>query len=204
LGSAIYITAFRTFELDLNLELAQISGLLFLDQAQYYSTGAFRALDYAVAHPYLYGMHYGALTFGAFDEILGYAVISMGFHYNLLNEAIGGILDNNIWIGTNNFNALYTCVFRYYFDFGIAGVALFSLGLGAFFRRSVILFNEFPCVSTLSICLFLFGACFLSSQNWHLAGASALLFLINAFLFYRLERKHLQKARGIPEASRRS
>jgi oligosaccharide repeat unit polymerase len=186
---SIYLTAFRTFNTTLDLGLAKAAGMLFLDQAQYYSTGAFRALDYSLSHIYLYGFHYGALTFGFVDEIIGYIMKILGIKYTILNQTIGGILDQDIYIGTYNFNALYTCVFRYYFDFGIPGVVVFSFGLGALMRRAIVQFNKFPCFATLSIYLFLFGVCFLSSQNWYLASSSSIVFLLTALMLYRLERK---------------
>lgn len=194
IGFSIYVTAFRTFDLQLDWELAKVAGTLFLDQAQYYSTGPFRALDYAVHHPHLYGFHYGALTFGAVDELVVWPLTFMGFKATLLNETIGGILDHDIFIGTNFFNALYTCVFRFYFDFGIPGVAVFSFLFGAALRGTLRLFNSFPCFSTFSLVLYLFGASFLSSQNWHLGGLSSVIFLSACYGFYRMERARLTRA----------
>lgn len=187
----VYLTFARLFSIETSLELLRDGDLLsiaareFLDQVQAYSIGPFRALDYALSHPSLFGFQFGRLTFGAVDEMIGYPFRMLGFDYPIMNQQIGQITQEPIFIGSSEFNALYTCVFRFYFDFGIPGVVVLSFAFGAVVRGAVRLFNASPSAPTLAILLVLFGVAFLSMQAWHLSSPAALIFLLGAYLLHR-------------------
>ena len=186
-----FLTLTRLFALETGLELLQdgdvlaVAGEALLDNVWNYSIGPFRALDYALSHPSLFGFQFGRLTFGAVDELIGYPLRMLGFDYRIMNHVVGTTTQDVIFIGSSDFNALYTAVFRFYYDFGVPGVAVLSFLFGVVLRGAVLWFQATPSAATLSILLFLFSAAVLSMQTWHLASPGAVVFLAGAILFQR-------------------
>ena len=187
----VYLTFARIFSLESGLAVAgnsQIVGAAaeaFLDNAQVYTVGPFRALDQAVQHPSVFGFQFGRLTFGALDEIVGYPFRLLGYDYPVVNHLVGEKTQDVIFIGSGDFNALYTGVFRFYLDIGLAGVALFAFLLGASVRASLLWFQGSPSLATLTVLLFLFTTAILSTQTWYLASPSAVVLLGGATLLHR-------------------
>jgi oligosaccharide repeat unit polymerase len=191
----VYLTFARIFSLEAGTDVLQDTDLLslvgeaFLDNVGVYAVGPFRALDYALSHPSIVGFHFGRLTFAAVDEVIGVPLRLFGIDYPIMNREIATIIqDDVIFIGSTDFNALYTGVFRFYYDFGVPGVAVLSFLFGAVLRGSVQWFRESPSVVTLGTMLYLFGAAVLATQTWHLASTGALVFLAGAYLAQRAAR----------------
>ena len=103
-----------------------------------------------------------------------------------MNHLVGEKTQDVIFIGSGDFNALYTGVFRFYLDLGLAGVALFAFLLGASVRAALLWFQGAPSLATLTVLLFLFTTAILSTQTWSLASPSAVVLLGGAALFHRL------------------
>ncbi len=177
-------------------ELVSVAAQTFLDHVWNYSIGPFRALDHALRNPSLFEFHHGRLTFAAIDEMIGYPLRLLGFNYPILNHEIGAITQEAIFIGSDEFNALYTAVFRYYFDFGVPGVAVFAAAFGAGVRWCVLWFEDEPTVASLAVVLFLFGAAMLSTQLWHLSSPAAVFFLAGAYAVHRRSRRGLTEGSG--------
>lgn len=198
----VYLTLSRLVALDrphailVDGEYALLGGEQLLEQIYGYSVGPFRALDHALSRPDLFGLHFGRLTLGAVDEMLGYIFRLFGFDYSIANDEFGLIVQQPIFIGSTDFNALYTAVARFYYDFGIAGVVVIPLLLGVAVRAAVRLFNTSPSVYTLGIALFLYGVALLSMQTWHLSSPAALVFLGGAAWLHRKSRRPLAKRRA--------
>ncbi len=191
-----YLTYSRFVSLDAGLDVladGQVLTLVsqaFLEQIGIYVLGPFRALDYAVNQPFMFQLQFGRLTFAAIDEVIGLPMRILGFDYPIMNRELGAIIqDDQIFIGTSEFNALYTAVLRFYYDFGVPGVLGFSFLLGAVVRSSVQWFQTSPTPATLSVMLFLFGVAILSTQTWHLSTLAALVLLVGAYLAQRAARR---------------
>lgn len=99
-----------------------------------YFVGSFRAFDYAVEHyDNLLGLNFGRMTLAGFDEIYALAFRSLGFNIMPFSNYWGEILAEPIQVGNDVFfNALYTAVFNFYFDFGVLGSAVWR---GVWFLR---------------------------------------------------------------------
>lgn len=188
----VYLTFARLFNVELGTEILQdgelwaMAGEALFDNLWSYSVGPFRALDQALQRPSLFGFQFGRLTFGAVDEMIGYPLRMIGFDYPIMNTRYGVITQDVIFIGSGDFNALYTCVARFYYDFGVAGVAVLSLAFGAVVRGAVAWFQSSPSIATLAVLLYLSAVSILSTQTWHLASTGSMIFLAGAFLAHRL------------------
>jgi oligosaccharide repeat unit polymerase len=187
----VYLTFARLVDVETGLDVARggemagwaVEALLY--NVRSYAVGPFRALDQAVAHPLPFGLQFGRLTLAALDELVGYPLRLLGYDYPIMNHVVGDRTQDVIFIGSGEFNALYTGVFRFYFDFGVAGVALFAFVLGALVRGASLRLQEAPSLATLAVLAFLFAVALLSTQTWFLASPSALVFLAGAALLHR-------------------
>lgn len=184
---SIYLTATRMFSEEITWDVFAYAGEEFSKHVLSYSTGPFRALDYAIQHPSTYGYHFGRLTFGALDEVIGWPMRMLGVDYQIMNHFMGEITQQPIIIGNEELNALYTCVFKFYFDFGVIGVIVFPFLFGVGVRKAIALFDARPCFSTFSVMLFCLGVAFFSTQIWFIAAPASLVFLLIAYLLYNLE-----------------
>ncbi len=191
-GAMLLLTMFRLFSVETGLEILQdgdvlrVSAEALVENLWSYAIGPFRALDQAIQHPSRYGYQFGRLTFGAIDELVGYPLRMLGVNYKVMNNEIGLRLQDVIEVGSGEFNALYTAVFRFYYDFGVPGVVVLSGLFGFLVRGAVLWFQSCPSPWTLGALLFLFGAALLSMQTWHLAGPGAFSFLVLAPVLRRL------------------
>jgi len=187
---SIYLTAMRMNITEMNSDLIIVGGNVFAEQVLSYCTGSFRLLDYAINNPsYFNGHHYGSATFAGFDEMAGYVINLFGLDYQITNHFIGDVTGKNIYVGGGlSMNALYTCVYRFYFDFNTSGVIIFSFIFGLLVRKSIFLFNSYPCISTLSIFLTLVNFAVMSTLNFYLASPAPLIFIFTAYFLYRKEK----------------
>ena len=157
------------------------------DQIIIYITGSFRALDYAINNYNNLFYGFGLYTFSSLEELIFNFLILFGFEVKPSSYIIGEVLREPILIGnTQSFNALYTGIFPFYFDFGIIGVVIFSYLLGFISRYFINLYLEkqnlielFLMLSFILISLFMFMSFKLNS---------GFLFIILIFLFFSLVR----------------
>ncbi|WP_411689584.1 O-antigen polymerase [Acinetobacter pseudolwoffii] len=109
-----------------------------LEQIVAYITGSFRALEYALVNYDQIKYGFGIYTFSAFEEIFVNALLPLGFSYEPKNYIIGRLLSNPIPIGDGqSFNALYTGLFPFYYDFDFIGIIVFSFILGFLSKISI-------------------------------------------------------------------
>jgi oligosaccharide repeat unit polymerase len=193
---AVYITARRMQIYEIDSETILIAGREFANQVLTYAIGSFRMLDYSLNNPDLFGFHFGRLTLAGVDEFFGYALRAMGYDYPVLNSLIGAITQEQINIGSGYFNALYTCAFRFYYDFGYAGVMVLPFIFGMIVRKSIVMFVSLPCISTLSIMLLLLTDAVTSTLSWPLAAPAHLIFLAGFYLLYRKKRNSQRRWRS--------
>lgn len=154
-----------------------------------YLVGSFRSLDYAINYLEL-EKGYGVYTFASFNELYNIFLRTIGFDTLPYSNIWGGILSEPISIGVDkNFNALYTAVFNFYFDFGHLGVFLFSFLFGWISSKTVELFLEKPNVFSLYIVCIFFMCSFMSFLTFKLTPANIVISLIVCFIFSKYKFK---------------
>lgn len=153
-----------------------------------YITGSFRALDYALNNydNFLYG--FGIFTFSSLEDILYSLLAVLGFSIAPYSYTWGSILGEPILIGNNQeFNALYTGLFPFYFDFGIFGVITYSLLLGYITRKLILYFFLKNNIYSLMLLVALIQISFFMFMKFRLD--SSLLIAISV-IYYLSRSKH--------------
>lgn len=92
-----------------------------------YFTGGFRALDIFLYKGFNLSetIMPGKATFGGIDEFIEIIMTAIGKEYTSFNTLVGEITQRDILIGDNiYFNAFYTCIMNFYFDFGDFGIII--------------------------------------------------------------------------------
>lgn len=181
----VYLTGLRTGLFELTLESFTEANSIFMEHISVYLTGSFRAFDYAF-HNYneSLGFNFGRLTFAGLDEIIGNFYRLAGADYQIMNHISGAITGPNITIGKDyEFNALYTCVYNYYFDFGVPGVILFPFLFGFIYHRIILTFERNPSTASLFMLIFVSVASISSVLTWKFQAPAALVALFGAYLF---------------------
>lgn len=163
------------------IEMSNIKELFSLafSQIYIYAVGPLRAFDYALEnYVEILGFNLGRMTFGAFDELLGWCCTLLGIPYDIMNFYYGGITQDTIFIGENHgFNALYTALFHFYFDFGWVGVALFSFMFGLVLNYTIKRL-EFRCsMPNIIILCLMFFVMLMMPISWKMS-APAMLIII--------------------------
>lgn len=154
-----------------------------------YLVGSFRALDYSINYLNL-EKGYGVYTFASVNELYNIFLKVLGFDVVPYSNVWGGILAEQINIGLNkDFNALYTAVFNFYFDFGYTGVFLFSFLFGWISSKSVEYFLRKPNIFSLYLICILFMSAFLAFMTFKLTPANILISLVFSFILSKYKFK---------------
>ncbi|MDM0090584.1 MULTISPECIES: O-antigen polymerase [unclassified Variovorax] len=180
---SVYATASRMTlanEIDLSSFLA--ANNTFVEQAILYCVGAFRAFQFAYQnYDAVIGYQFGRLTLGGFDEIFSYLIKMAGATGDPAVWRVGALLGDEIDIGGgNDFNALYTAVFSFYYDFGVAGVILFGSFFGAL---SAVMLRKFLIswsMRYIFISSIFFMSAILSPLTWKLQSGALIIVLLCA------------------------
>lgn len=182
---SIYLTAFRRYSVnDIDSNALISSWQLLAEHSIVYVIGSIRSFQYAFDN---YDQHfwlsYGYLTFSGIDELVSYFSTLIGLIAEPYSWRIGAILNIPINIGKDQeFNALYTAVFNFYFDFGLIGVIVFSFGLGFI---SALILKKFLYQGDFSL-LFLSSIFFIISiwtvLSWKLQSAELVIVIVSALL----------------------
>ena len=180
----LYTTASRlvtTLSLSNFKEILDIS----LEQVRVYTTGSFRAFDYALEnYREELGMNYGRMTFGGFDEIFGLVLGVLGFNYPIMNYTYGELIREPISIGGgSSFNALYTGLFHFYFDFGIIGIIVFSFLFGLLINYFIGRLMEKRYFLDLLMVGILLNQMFMMSMRWALSSTGSVIVIIMVLMF---------------------
>lgn len=182
---AVLLTAFRMQEFgELTVESLEKGAETLAENFGVYFLGALRAFQHATDHQTQYQwLSYGGLTFSGVDEIASYLFKGVGFDVDPYSWSYSGVLGSEIDIGgAQGFNALYTALYYFYFDFGILGVMLFSLGFGATCAavwRQFLRSGEF---STFFACTLLFVASIWTLLTWRFQSGDFVLLVAGSLL----------------------
>lgn len=131
--ASVFATFSRMSDGSISLEEFVEANLILLEHAAVYSVGSFRAFDYAYAnYQNLLSLNFGLLTASGFDEVFSLGLRFLGGDVVPYSNYWGGVLAQPIPIGSHHeFNALYTALFNFYFDFGFVGVVFNGFLFGA-------------------------------------------------------------------------
>lgn len=184
---AVFATLFRNSSSDnaFDFEAVLDASATLLEHFVVYFVGSFRAFDYAVEHyERLLNFNFGQMGLAGFDEIYALIFRSLGFNTMPFSNYWGEILAEPIQVGGSVFfNALYTAVFNFYFDFGVAGSAIWGGFFG--FVCSVLLKRLIAspsCWGLFSVSL-LFVVSMLTPLSWKFtSGALALVWVLSLVL----------------------
>ncbi len=142
-GTAVryYVNVFDEFDI---VELTKIT----TEHLVVYFVGSFRAFDYARRfYTDTLGYGFGIYTLYGLDEIIKWPLVLIGVNLAPHSIVWGRLIGSPIYIGSSMlFNALYTALFNFYFDFGAWGVLWWGIILGMISRRvlSLYLSTEHP------------------------------------------------------------
>lgn len=188
---AVYLTGIRLGVFELTLNNFTVANSRLMDQMSVSLLGSFRAFDYAL-HNFneSLGFNFGRLTLAGFDESVGNFIRLIDPDYPIMNHLSGAITAPNINIGlTHEFNALYTCVYNYYFDIGIPGVILFPFLYGFFYHRIILKFERIPTAGSLFMLVFVSVSTITSVFSWKFQAPAALIALLGAYIFHLKTKK---------------
>lgn len=189
---SIMATAFRSFQAsDLNMENIQNSIQILANHFLVYTTGSIRAFQYAYDNDSLYLFpSYGLLTLAGIHEIISYPLIAIGFDIIPYTWKYGDILRHPIPIGqTTEFNALYTTLYNFYFDFGIIGAIAIPFIFGYFCNLSLRKFLKKPNIFYLAGTAVFFLSSMWSILTWTLASPQTIVLLIILYITGHLFEK---------------
>ena len=180
-GLTIYLTSYRMGLTDISVANFVIGNDEFKRNIIVYCTAPFRALEYAITNfQGTLGLHYGRLTFAGFDEPIGFFFNYIGVDYPIINNLVGGLISEPIQIGNNqSINALYTCIFSFYFDFGIIGVIILPFLYGLLFRKIIVKFEHKHTLTNLFILIVVSVTTINSVFTWKY-GAPGLVLILGA------------------------
>lgn len=159
------------------------------DQSNIYLTGSFRAFDYSIQNFEFLKYGFGILTFSGFENILFNILNVLGVSKDPYLYTWGRLLSDPILIGNNqSFNALYTGLFNFYFDFGIGGVLFFGYILGVLNKISLnFCFNsEFNIWKLFLVCCF-FSASVLIVLSLKFNASLIIVMVLAIFLSYKMK-----------------
>ena len=190
----VYLTGIRLGLFEPTLDNFTLSNRIFMEHISVYLLGPLRAFDHALYNfNESLGFNFGRLTFAGFDEIIGnfFRLID---DYQIMNHLSGAITSQGIDIGLNyEFNALYTCVYNYYFDLGLLGVILFPFFYGFVNHRIISNFECNPTTVSLFLLVFVSVSTITSVMSWKFQMPAAVIVLLGAYLFHLKNKKSFLK-----------
>lgn len=151
----------------------------FFNQAVSYNTGPISGLSLQLDSGQLYDHHLvgRAVLLNGLDELASYGASILGQSFQAANQLIGESTYVTLSIGDNSFNALYTCIYWFYFDSGVAGVVIFSLLFGIVIKSAVSFFSRECTLGSLMLLVHVLYFFFVSNQSWGISSVASLVYL---------------------------
>lgn len=187
--SVVFTTAYRMGFQDFDWRSFVEGNDILGEHIVVYCTGSFRALDFALRTNEKLLYSYGRHSLLGFDDLLMYFFKFIGIEYSPYAEQLGDVTSEFFYIGNETiFNALFTCVFPFYNDFGVLGVIGFSFGFGYLYRYVISDFLNTKNIFSLMGVVFLSVCAIYSLFTWKFYASSS--FLIMIFLY--IKRKNIR------------
>lgn len=194
---AVITTFFRMFPNEgINYDGVLEASSILVEHAIVYFVGSFRAFEYALKnYEAIIGFNYGQLGLAGLDELFSLMMTVIGYKLVPFSNEWGAVLSIPISVGQGIgfFNALYTAVFNFYFDFGIVGPVIWGLMFGIFCSFVVGRVTSYHSVWYIFVAAMLFVTAMLTPLSWKLTAGSPVLVIILACYFGEREIRFHQK-----------
>lgn len=187
----LYFTAYRLGMTKYDAELLWESFDEFYNQSVGYNIGPIAALDKTLENGILKNHFYlgQAVLLNGIDEMLANVFSVIGIPYSSARYALGALTATPITLGNSSFNALYTCVFWFYSDMGIAGVILYSLLFGLVVGRVVRLFEYKPSLWGLMLNSHILYFFIMSNMTWEINTVDSLIYILLIVFYFRKKER---------------
>lgn len=181
----MYLTAIRMGYKELTYDIFNKLVVSLFSQIGTYVVGSFRALDYVIqGNLFSEDIFWGRATLSGIDQLLGSLFNLIGLNYNIANYYIDNITAQTIAIGVNQtHNALYTQIFRFYLDFRLIGVVIFSFIMGLCFRKILSNYLKECTIQNMITSMIIFDAIIRGLMNFQLGTPAPILVIIFLFLW---------------------
>lgn len=182
-----YLTAFRRGELRFNMNAVIDNFDILYNQIWGYSIGPLSGLSYlldsrTMTNHWFFGR---AVVLNGFEEVFTYALSFVGIHLSCAKNVLGAIANVQYRIGDRSMNALFSCIYWFFSDFGYIGVVLFS-GIFAWVEKKAISrFISKPNIFSLMLAIHLLYFMFMSSMIWQINNVNSLVYMLMIYLLHR-------------------
>jgi oligosaccharide repeat unit polymerase len=193
---SVLATAFRSDSLsDLTIESFIDAFEILTENFFIYFLGSIRAFQHAFNNPNQYFQYsFGLLTLSGINELFSYTLKFSGFSIEPYSWKFGPTLFEEIRIGSNHdFNALYSAVYNFYFDFDLLGVILFGWIFGNLCSIAVNKFLNTSKPEYFFISSILFTCSIWSILNWKLQSGEFIVMTIAPLIFTNLKKVRILK-----------
>lgn len=183
-----YITAFRRGVLTFNLSSISENFSILYDQMIGYSTGPISGLSYLQTSKLLYNHWFfgRAVLINGVEELLVNFAGFAGIPLSCAKYVLAEVANKNIIVGSETFNALYSCVYWFFADFGYIGVVIFSAIFGWVEKKCVSFYSNRPSLISLMLIVHVMYFMIASNMIWQINNVDSLLYI---GLIYIIERK---------------
>jgi oligosaccharide repeat unit polymerase len=192
-----YATAARKGELLFTKENIAYGCEILNENFVTYSTGPFRAFDYAMQHDYISyvgGYQYGRSTFSGLEEFINMFTRRIGLPIETITAKTFAHQQEEIIRISNKdilFNYAYTNAMIYYYDMGIFGVLIFSFIFGICARMSILIMYKRLTIASILLVCFIFYTMIHSPFTWYLGQSWTYFYLIVLFVMHKFSNKKL-------------
>lgn len=186
-----YITAFRRGMLSFSWNSIFDNFSILYDQIIAYNIGPISGLSYLnnngiLENHWFFGR--GVLLNGV-EELFSYLCSFVGIPFQCVKYTLAEISNKNIMLGRESFNALYTCVFWFFSDFGYIGIVLYSAIFGWIEKKSISFFAKQPSIGSLLLLVHMSYFMLVSNMIWQVNNVDSLLYLIFICIIYNKIRR---------------
>jgi len=186
-----YLTAFRRGVLGFNVNAILDNFSILYQQILGYSVGPLSGLSYLLDTEVMVNHWFlgRAVVLNGFDELITYILSFVGIHISCAKNVLGAIANVQYHIGSASLNALFTCIYWFFSDFGYVGVVLFT-GIFAWVeKKAVSNFVYQPNIFSLMLAIHVLYFLFMSNMIWQINNVDSLLYILMIYLLYKRGKK---------------
>lgn len=175
-----YITAFRRGMIGFSLDAVIDNFDILSNQMLGYSIGPLSGFSYLLDSDIMRNHWFAgrAVVLNGIDELFTYILSIIGIHIPCAKNVLGAIANEQYVIGNRSMNALFTCIYWFFSDFGYIGVVIFS-GLFAWVEKKMVSrFVNAPNIFSLMLATHVLYFMFMSNMIWQINNVDSLLYML--------------------------